>query len=760
VSIVERELSGGAVGSRRARLDAAAKVTGRASYASDAFYRRLLHARLVPSLYAHARILSIDASAALDVPGVHAVLTASDLAIVGGAGRRAEPLAAAEVVFVGQPVALVVAETEAAAEDGAELVVVDYEPLPAVLDLEQAIVPGSPLARVDGGQEETDVAMHGEAGAGEEGGVAEPLSANVLDVISYTEGDLGRVFDGCAAVAEGTFRTSWVHQSYLEPQVAVAWPEGEGGVALRSSTQTTFWLRADIARIYGIPVAKVRVEGAVLGGGFGGKFGVIEPLVVGAALNLGRPVRLALTRSEDFTATTPGPGIVVDLKVGALEDGTLAALEARVLADGGAFSDSSPVAMAGGKLGGAYSFQAWRVRTYAIRTNRFGAGAYRAPLATPTAFAIEQLVDELAARLGVDPIEMRLRNAPEAGDLRIDGIEWPATGLRETLETIREHPLWQRRGDLPEHEGIGFAAGLFPGARMGASAVCRLDGDGGLTVLSGYVDMTGTDTGVAAIAAEIVGAPLDAVRVTSGDTNEVPIAGVSGGSMVTYCLGSAVALAARDAREQILDYAAQQLEVDPSDLEISDGVVRQADRPERTLTLATIGARLTGFGTNHAPVEGHGTVVPPDIAPSAAAAIVHVRVDPDTGRVAVLDYVAAQDCGRALNPALVEGQMHGGAVQSIGYALYEELIHDEDGQLLSGSFLNYAIPTIEDVPEIETLIVEVPAPHGPLGARGIGESAIVPGCPAIANAIAAATGVRLRRLPMTPVRVWRALQAR
>jgi len=752
------ELRSQAVGVRRRRLDAVEKVSGRASYAADAAHRGLLHARPVLSPYAHARIVSIDAGAALELRGVRAVLTAADFGALGGSGRRAEPLAADEVVFAGQPVALVVAESEAAAEDGAELVVVDYEPLPAVVDVEQAVLPGAPLARTAGGGEEADTAMHGETGAGDESGVDEARSENVLDVIGYAEGDPEATFEECAAVAEGRFRTAWVHQGYLEPQVALAWPEGDGGVAVRSSTQTTFYVRSDIAQIFGLPLPKVRVEGATLGGGFGGKFALIEPLVVGAALSLGRPVQLAFTRSEDFAATNPGPGLVIDLKVGARDDGTLAALEARVLVDGGAFSDSSPAAFAGGKVGGAYSFEAWRVQMLAVRTNRFGAGAYRAPLATPTAFAIESLVDELAQQLGLDPIEFRLRNVPAAGDARVDGIRWQQTGMRETLETIAAHPLWERRADLPEHEGIGVAAGLFPGGRMGASAVCRLDSDGGLTILSGYVDMTGTDTGVAAIAAEIIGAPLDSVRVLAGDTNEAPLAGVSGGSMVTYCLGNAVALAARDARGQILEYASHQLEVDTADLEIVDGSVRVVGAAQQSISLEAIGSRLAGFGTSHPPVEGHGTAVPADLAPSAAAAIVHLRVDPDTGRVELLDFVAAQDCGRALNPALVEGQMHGGAVQSIGYALYEELRHDDDGQLLTGSFLTYAIPRIDAVPEIETLVVEVPAPFGPLGARGIGESAIVPGCPAIANAIRAAAGVPMRELPMTPRRVWQALQ--
>jgi CO/xanthine dehydrogenase Mo-binding subunit len=733
-----------AVGVRRRRLDATAKVTGRAAYAGDDDRRGLLHARPVLSLYPHARILDIDPSAALEVHGVRAVLTADDLGVVGGGGRKAEPLARSEALFAGQPVALVVADTEAAAEDGAELVIVEYEPLPAAVDIEQAILPGAPPARTANLADEVDVAMHGEAGAGQSAEETEAVSANVLDILTYSEGDLDDAFAGCVAVVEGRFRTSWIHQCYLEPQVATAWPEGDGGIAVRSSTQTTFWLRSDLARIYGLPMSKVRVEAATLGGGFGGKIGLIEPLVAGAALTLGRPVRLAFTRSEDFAATVPGPGLVIDLRVGAQADGKLAALEARVLADSGAFSDSAPVTFAGGKVGGAYSFDAWQVTVYAVQTNRFGAGAYRAPLATPTAFAIESLVDELAYRLDLDPIDVRLRNVPSAGDSRVDGIPWQQTGLRETLEAIGDHPLWARRGELPANEGIGFACGLFPGGKMGASAVCRMDADGGITILSGYVDMTGTDTGVAAIAAEILGVPLESVRVVSGDTNDAPHAGVSGGSMVTYCLGNAVAVAAGDAREQILRYASDELEIDPADLEIVDGEVRARGAPQRAISLEKIGARLTGFGASHPPIEGHGTTVPADLAPS----------------VELLDYVAAQDCGRALNPALVEGQMHGGAVQSIGYALYEELVHDAEGELVTRSFLNYALPRIESVPVIETLIVEVPAEHGPLGARGIGESAIVPGAPAIGNAIRAATGIRLHELPMTPPRVWRALRER
>jgi CO/xanthine dehydrogenase Mo-binding subunit len=746
------------VGVRRRRLDAVDKVTGRASYAGDGAHRGMLHGRPVLSPYAHARIVAIDTTAALELPGVHAVLTAADMPIKGGTGRGAEPLAKSEVVFAGQPVALVVANTEAAAEDGAEAVFVEYEPLTPVVDLEQAIDPGSPPARLESVKDETDVGMHGDSGTGVKGdGEGEGKPANLLDHSVFAEGDVDAELLACADVVEGRFRTSWVHQAYLEPQVALAWPEGDGGLAVRSSTQGTFWVRQELARLFDLPLTKIRVEAAVLGGAFGGKLRLLEPLVAGAALALSRPIRVVLTRSEDFAATNPGPGFVFDVRVGAHGDGRLAALDARFVGDSGAFTDSSTVGLSAGRIGGAYSFETWRVNVYNARTNKFGAGAYRAPNATPCAFVLESLVDELAGRLGIDPIELRLRNVPEAGDLQLNGTRWPALGLRETLEAIRDHPLWLRRHDLPANEGIGVAAGLFPGGTQGAGAVCRMNSDGGLTVVSGYIDMTGTDTAMAAIVAEVVGIAAERVTVVSGDTNDAPHGGLSAGSMVTYCLGSAVLAAATDAREQILRVAGDELEIDPRDLEIVDGIVRAAGAPQRGVSIDSIAAKVTGFGGSYPPIEGHGTAAPPEIAPSVAAALAHVRVDVDTGEVKILRYVAAQDCGHALNPALVEGQMHGGAVQSIGWALGEELLHDEDGNLLTGSFLNYAIPKINTVPEIETIVVEVPSPHGPLGARGIGESAIVPGAAAIANAIAAATGKRLYELPMTPERVWHSL---
>jgi CO/xanthine dehydrogenase Mo-binding subunit len=757
VALAEEVRGRTVVGIARPRVDSVPKVTGAASYTGDVPIGGLVHGRLVLSPHAHARIDGIDAGPALALPGVVAVLTAGDLGIADGSGRAHEPLARDEVVFAGQPVALVLAESEAVAEDAVEAVVVDYQPLDAVLDLERAVEADAPAARTGSGGDEADVAMHGDAGAVEVLEGAEPASPNVTGEHVRTNGDLAGAFAACAAVVEGRFRTPWVHQSYIEPQSVSAWIDGDGTLVIQAATQGIFYTRQHVAKVLGLPLTGVRVIGATLGGGFGGKIGLFEPLVAAAALRLERPVRVVLTRTEDFAATNPAPGCLIDLKIGASADGELLGLQARILLDEGAFADFSAASFAAGRIGGPYRWAAWESRCLGVRTNRVGSGAYRAPTAPQTAFALESLVDELAERLGLDPVELRIRSAAEEGDQRLDGVPWPGLGLREALEAASAHPLWQRRSELPENEGVGLAAGLFPGAKSAAAAVCRLDADGGVTVVTGSVDMSGTDTGLVAIAAEVLGVDHDRVRIVAGDTANAPHAPVSGGSTITYSQGNAVRAAAEDAREQLLRIGGEELEIAVEDLELTDGVIRPLGAPSRGVTVEEIARKVTGFGSPYPPVEGHGRTVPAELAPSAACHLAHVRVDPESGFVRVLGYVSVQDVGRAINPSLCQAQMHGGAAQAIGWALHEQLEHDEDGQLLNGSFVEYAIPASDSVPAIETVIVEVPAPHGPLGAKGIGESAVVPGPAALANAVHDATGSRFRELPITPERVWRAL---
>jgi CO/xanthine dehydrogenase Mo-binding subunit len=750
------------IGVARPRLDAPDKVIGATRFAADGYVHGLLHARPVLATEAHARIRGIDKDAALAIPGVVAVFGAADLPITSsGTDRTSEPLAREEVVFAGQPVALVVAESETAAEDGAEVVLVDYEPLPTVVDVEAAMETGAPLARTveEADDEAADLeSIHAGVDHGQEDDPGEELSANVLDRITRESGDVGAAFAASDAVVEGTFRTPWVYQAYLEPQVSTAWLEPSGQLVVSTSTQGSFVTQRELARAFDLPLERVRVIAEPLGGAFGGKFALVEPLAAGAALVLRRPVRLAFTRSEDFQATNPASAQVTRLKIGARADGTLTGIEARMIVDRGSNAGWGVEGISSLLVAGPYNWEAHDLRGYGVQTNRFTFGAYRAPGAPTAAFALESLLDELAQALDIDLVELRLRNAVTEGDIGVSGAPFPLIGAREVLERIREHPLWATRDSLPPDEGIGMAAGHWPGGLEPAAAVCRVNSDGTMTVVTSAADMSGVNSGFAVIAAAAFGLSPDDVRVISADTTSGPYAGGSGGSKVTYTVGAAVLRAAESAREKVLAAASQELEIAPDDLEVVDGVVRAVGAPDRSITVEELAKKALRFGGRYEPIEGHGGSAQTSGAPSVAAHLSHVRVDRETGEVHLLRHVIAQDVGRALNPALVEGQMRGGATQGIGWALFESLDHDEDGRLLTSSFLDYALPTAERVPEIETLIVEVPAPDGPFGAKGIGEAPVVGAPAAVANAVAAATGTRFRELPMTAPRVWTALR--
>jgi CO/xanthine dehydrogenase Mo-binding subunit len=704
-------------------------------------------------------ISAVDAADARALPGVVAVLTASDLPIAArGKGRLYEPLAREEVVYAGQPVALVVAETEAQAEDAASLVDVQLEPLEPVVDLEAAARPGAPRARVVEASvgEGSDIgdAHAAVAAAGLED---EELSDNVLGTARLANGDIDAVLASSDVVVRGRFETPWMYQGYLETQTATAWLEPEGELVVRSSTQAPFSTRDSLAELFGLPTERVRVRSTPLGGAFGGKMMIIEPLVCSAVMALKRPVRLALTRSEDIAATNPAGAEVLTVELGATADGQLTGIRTRVLVDRGSADDFGVESIAAMLSAGPYRWAAHELVSLGVATNRVTFGAYRAPAAAPAAFAVESLIDDLARRLDLDPLELRLRNVTREGDVAASGQTLPVFGAEACLERLRDHPLWARRDDVGPGEGIGVAIGWWPGGYEPAAAVCRLDADGNLTVITGAADMTGVETGFAAIAAEAFGLDPSRVRVVNADTSSAPYAGTSGGSKVTYTVGRAVERAALEARERLLEVAADELEISPLDLEIVGGSIQPVGVPAKALAIDELAPKILSFGSRHMPVEGHGRSAQTP-APQAAAHLSHVRVDQETGAVTLLGHVVAQDVGRALNPALVEGQMHGGTVQGLGWALLEELAHDDHGQLTTGTFVDYAMPSAAGTPPIQAEIVEVPAPEGPYGAKGVGEAPIVGVAAAVGNAIAAATGgVRLTRLPMTPQRVWQAM---
>ena len=751
-----------AIGHPKRIIDGKAKVLGMAQYLPDLDMPGLLHARFVPSTYAHANISNIEASAALAVPGVAAVLTHIDLPDIAPSSRNRLLLARDRVIFVGQPVALVLADSETAAADGADLVIIDYEPLPAVMSFDEAVAENAPLVWPEGIPRGAEDA--GEHGAGAGGGDSEEeddTPSNLASESTTARGDMEAGFAEADVIVEHTYTSPMVHQSSIETHGALAQPDPlTGGMNVWTSTQDPYGGRSTIADIMGIDESLVRVKGTVVGGGFGAKFTVYEPLVVLAALAVNRPVKLSLTRSEEIAATTPAPPLRVKLRLGARKDGTLTALQADVTMDSGCYP-MNLAGFVGYQVGNYYPVPNLELKVHEALTFKPSSGAYRAPGAPTAFFVIDTAIDEIAGLLGLDSIEMRIMNAAKEGDMQADGSPWPDQGMRETLEAVQSHPLWQERDRIQaEGRGVGVALGGWMGGTSAAAAICNVNKDGMVQINSGSMDISGVATSFNLIAAEAFGVSPDKVMVINADTDTSPFSTGSGGSKTLYTSGVAVKNAAEEARRQVLAIAADEFEADAEDLEIVDGEVRVKGTPTRSIPLGEVAAKGMGFGSRHAPILAHGRAAVTDQSPAFSAQLVEVEVDEETGEVKVLKHVIAQDAGRAINPPAVEGQMVGGAAQGLGWALYEEMAYDEDGQLLSGSWMDYTLPdSMQTAPDIETIIVEVPSEHGPFGARGVGEPPVVPTPAAVANAIAHCTGLRLTNIPMTPPRVLRALRS-
>jgi CO/xanthine dehydrogenase Mo-binding subunit len=739
------------------RIDGERKITGAEKYTADLRLPGMLFARPVTSPLPHARVRSIDKDAALAIPGVVAVLTAEDLPI-----RRPlsslpgkSPLAFGEIAFAGQFVAIVLAESDQAARDAVELVEVDYEELAAVPDFETGVDESSPLARVDATDSNSDEAAAHNADAATQTAEAErPSSANVSSTLKFERGDVNAGFAQAVKTAEVTIRSESVHQGYIEPQVAMASIDPIGEITIYTSTQGAFLARQRAADWLGRPVGEINVKTMAVGGGFGGKFILLEPLTAALAVAVNRPVLLEFGRTDDLAASNPAPACEITVKVGADADGRLTALQGDLTFDTGSQA-GSPLQIAAILLGGYYKVENLQITGREVVTNRAPAGAYRAPGAQQATYAIESAIDDLAEALGDDPLEFRLRNCVEEGDVRPNGGAWPRIGLRATLEALRDHPAWKDR-----QPGTGIAIGGWPGGVEPATSICRLDHDGKFTVVVGSADISGVNTGFQKIAAEVLGLNEEDVVVTGADTSAAPYAGASGGSKVTYTVGAAVMKAAQEARAQVLQIAAQHLEASADDLEIVDGKVQVRGVPGAGVSLKEIASMSMSFAGKYDPVYGRGQTAITESAPGFAAHLANVTVDEETGEVHLNRYVAAQDVGFAINPALVEGQMMGGVAQGIGWALHEAIEFDDSGQLVTGTLMDYVLPRSNDIPPIETILVEVASQHGPFGAKGVGEPPAIPGPATIRNAIKAASGARLSSLPMRPERVLDALQER
>jgi CO/xanthine dehydrogenase Mo-binding subunit len=743
------------------RPDGPEKVTGHVQYVADIKLQGLLHAKLLRSPHAHARIVKINVSKARALKGVRAVLTAADIPeLKRKAPTRAHAVLAIDrAVFHGQPVAAVAADELSIAEEALDLIKVTYEVLDAAVDPIHSMRVGAPPVADRGTEADTSEALAHSAVALAKGESKETKGINVSQTSNVKSGDVAKGFAESDVVIEHTYRVPMVHQGYLEPHAVLAEWDTTGNLTLWASTQGSFNTRTEVADVLGIEENRIKVIPVECGGGFGGKIRALcEPITALLARATGKPVRYVMTRREELQAGMPAPQVIIRLKTGAKKDGTLMALEAETVLESGAFS-GTVLAVSAVFLGSLYRWPAFDITGSEVLTHKPSVAAYRAPVAPQTIFAIDSQMECLARALGLDPVEFRARHLSRPGEPMVNKVPWASNGAHEVLAKAAEHRFWKERaawkagGNGRTLRGTGLALGGWLGGLQPTGATVKLNPDGTLSVLTGQVDIAGTNIALAQIAATAYGIDIEKVKITTGDTDVAPVTGLSAGSKTIYTVGVAVMQAAQDAQRQTLEIAAGELEASVHDLEIVDGKVLVRGVPDKGITLTQIGRKGNLYMSKVPPVLGTAHPAFSQQAPAFAAQIARIEVDPDTGELTLHEFVVVQDAGRAINPLGVEGQMQGGAVQSLGFALTEALSYDDKGRLTNPSLLDYRKLTAADLPNIETIIVEVPSPAGPFGARGVGEPPIIPALAAIANAIEDATGMRLTECPMTSERI-------
>ncbi len=729
------------IGSSPPRYDAADKATGRARFGPDIQLTGLLHGKVLRSPHAHARIQGIDTSRAEALPGVYAVVTARDLEEMRGepAGhersvdlqyRLDNRLASTKVLYAGQAIAAVAAETPHLAEQALALIEVDYQVLPAVTDVLEAARDDAPLLHEH---------LHTQSLAGES-----KAASNVASHFQLLKGDPETGFAQADVIVEREFRTAMVHQGYIEPHASTATWSADGRLTVYSTTQGSFAVRSQLASLLSYPMSKIRVIPTEVGGAFGGKNG--ERVAVAAALlarKAGRPVKVVMSRKEVLMASGPSPGTAIRVKMGATREGQITAAQAELWYEAGPFP-GSPVGSGAGTIFAPYDIPHGQIDGYDVVVNRPKVDTYRAPGGTPVSFAGESVVDELALAIGMDPIEFRLRNCAQDGTRRISGGLHTEIAGRQVLEAARAHEHYTAPLEGPNRgRGVAFAYWGNWGAESSSTISVNYDGTVGL--LLGSVDITGTRTSLAMQAAEVLGLDLDQIQPRTGDTDSIAFSEVSAGSRTTMASGIAVVKAARDVIAQMRERAAILWSVPVKEVSFEQGIFCSGTLQQ--MSFAEVAAQLAQTG---GPITGVGNVNVREWGGTFGAHIVDLEVDPETGQVTLLRYTAVQDVGTAVHGAAVEGQMQGGTVQGIGWALYEGYAYDEQGQMLNPTLLDYKQPTALDIPMIETVICEDPYSKHPFGVRGVGETPILPPPGAIANAIRRALGVRMECLPMKP----------
>ena len=680
-----------------------------------------------------------------------AVVTAKDFPQVGdtiadlgeGAVRLKDlqdnVLAAEKALYKGHQVAAVAAINAHIAEEALELIDVEYEVLPPVVDVREAMKSDAPL-------------LHEDLKTDEMGKQSENPS-NVASHFQHKKGNLEKGFAEADVVIEHEFTTQTVHQGYIEPHNASALYNPDGQLTIWCSTQGAFTVRQQVSSIFQIPLSKIKVVPMEIGGGFGGKIQVyIKPVAAMLSMKTGRPVKVLMNRADVFEGTGPTPGSYVRVKIGAKNDGRITAAEGYLAYEAGAYP-GSPVGAGAMCIYSCYNIDNALVDGYDVVVNKPKTSAYRAPGATNAAFAVETIIDEICEKIQMDPLEFRILNSAKEGDTRVDGPPLPRVGFIETVEAAKEHPHYSAPLE-GKNTGRGVASGFWPNFGLKSSVSINVNTDGTISLVEGSTDIGGTRAAIAMQAAEVLGISAESVTPTVVDTDSVGYTDVTGGSRTAFATGYAAYNAAQDVKDQMIQRAAKLWEVDVEEVEFSEGLFRCVNGKTEQIDFKELAGKLDETG---GPIVGRASADPSQPGPSIGTHVVDVEVDPDTGKVEILRYTTSQDAGRAIHPSYVEGQMQGGAVQGIGWALNEEYIYNDDGEMTNASFLDYRIPTSFDLPMIDAVIVEVPNPGHPYGVRGVGETPIVAPPAAIANAIYRAVGVRMKDLPMSPGRILKAL---
>ena len=723
------------VGKRPVRHDGYEKVTGKAQYSADIILPGLLHGMVLRSPHAHATIKSIDTSRAQAHPDVRAVVTSKDLPDPGGwdIGDRHlsnKVLASDKVVYKGHAIAGVAAANAHAAEAALSLIDVEYEVLPAVTSAEEAMAEGAPQ-------------LHPE------------YAGNVSDHSQLKLGDVDAAFPEADIVVEREFRTQTVHQGYIEPHSATAWWTPEGKLTVWCSSQGHFQIGENTAKILGVSSSTVKVVPMEIGGGFGGKTTIhLEPVAALLSRKTGHPVKITMSRADVLEASGPTAGSYMKVKMGATSDGKITAAQADLRFEAGGFP-GSPVGAAAQCMFSPYDIDNVLIDAYDVVDNKPKSTAYRAPGAPIGSFAAETLIDEIAEKLSVDPLELRITNGAKEGTRRANGLVNPVIGAIETAEAALNHDHYSTPLEGP-NRGRGVASGFWVNGSGPACATANVNYDGTVSLTIGSVDVGGTRPAAAQQLAEVLGIPVEDVNPHVGDTEEIGYTSMTGGSGAAFKTGWASYEAAQDIKRQMIDRAALLWDQPAGEIELKDGVFQHKSDPELSIGFGELAAELASTG---GPVVGSANMDPQGAGSAFATHVVDVEVDAETGKVEILRYTATQDAGKAIHPSYVEGQIQGGVVQGIGWALNEEYVMADDGSMSNTSFLDYRMPTSLDLPMIDTVIVEVANPNHPYGVRGVGEVSIVPPLAAVANAVYHATGVRMTDLPMNPPAVRKAIGA-